>query len=184
MKILITYHTETKNTQLLANTLYQHITGNHLVELKTTTQTSPSTLNNYDLVFLGSPCHNSDLATPVKQLLKEMPANPNFKLAGFYCHSTYKRDAPYPEAESMFDQWAADGIKTYQTLSKEKNAKLLGVFNCMGAPSEDIQTFIHTAIVTDENDWEIYKNEVLKHPTSEDLEALRSFADQIISSAE
>jgi len=184
MKILITYHTETRNTKLLADTLYQHLAKNHQVELKTTTQTPASTLNNYDLVFVGSPCHSSDLATPVIKLLKEMPINPSFKLAGFYCHSTYKRDDAYPDAEAMFDQWAADGIKTFHALSKEKNAELIGVFNCMGAPSPDILTFIHTAIVTNENDWEIYKKEVAKHPTPEDLEDLRRFADQMISSAQ
>ncbi len=176
------YHTLTHNTQLLANTIYERVLNNHQAEIKEINKVTPSSFNSFDLVFVGSPCHNSDLTLPVIKLLKGLSMNPDFKLAGFYCHSVYKRDDPHPEAEVMFDRWAAKGIKTFHEISKEKNVDLLGVFNCMGSPSPDIQTFIHTVITTDKNEWQIYKAEAVKHPSPTDLDAIRDFADQVINS--
>lgn len=180
MKVLIVYHTLTQNTKLLATTIYEHIKQNHQVDIKETKTVSSSIFNDYDLVFMGSPCHDSDLSRVIIKLLRDIPMNPTFKLAGFYCHSTFKRDDPYPNAEILFDKWAAKGIRTFYEIANEKKLDLLGVFNCMGAPSPDILTFINMEIITDENEQEPYREEVNKHPDSKDLEELRIFADQII----
>jgi flavodoxin len=182
LKILITYHTLSGNTELLAKTIYEHVLNNHQVEIKGIDKVTSSSLNNYDLVFVGSPCHHSDLTRTVIEFLQGIPMNPDYKLAGFYCHSAYKRDDPHPDAEAMFDKWAAKGIETFKRISKEKNVNLLGVFNCMGSPSPDIQTFINTTIVTDENKWQIYKDQAVRHPTFEDLKAIQDFADKVINS--
>ncbi len=52
----------------------------------------------------------------------------------------------------------------------------LGYFCCQGAPSPPIEQFIHNTIVTDEDEWEDYIEEVRKHPDNEGLRKARQFA--------
>ena len=100
-RILVTYYSQSNNTRLLANTLRDHLSSKYDVTVSEIGNQNPSELNEYDLVMIGSPCHDSDLAMPVKNFLKELPSNPSFKLAGFYCHATYKRKDSYPRSEKM-----------------------------------------------------------------------------------
>lgn len=178
MRIQIVYHTLSLNTKLLAETLHEHLSENH--EATINDISDPVDYDDVELVFVGSPCHDSDLAVAVKRYLEGIPENAGFKLAGFYCHSSFKRDAPHPTAEAMFDKWAAKGISSFYELAEEKGVELLGVFNCMGVPSPDILTFIKMEIITDEAEQKVYESVIEGHPDSADLEDLRQFADQII----
>ena len=89
MKVLVAYYSETGNTEKIAKAIYEEASKKHEAHLKRIQDITADTLNNYDLVFLGSACHSSDLAVPVKKLLKALPESPKFKLAGFFTHSTY-----------------------------------------------------------------------------------------------
>ena len=180
MKILVAYYSQTNNTKLIAKTIYRHLSKEHQVSLKKIKEISPLTMNEYDIVFIGSACHHSNLAKPVLDLLHELPKDPPYKMAGFCCHGTYKRDDPYPQAAEMFDKWAARGIKTFYNVSLEKGIDFKGVFNCMGVPSREIRVFIGNTIILDENEWEIYLKEVEKHPSPEDLEEVKLFADKVV----
>ena len=183
MKILVAYYGVTKNTELIAKTMYDHIAGEHQVSLMKLDEVTPATLDEYELVFIGSACHHCDLAKPVLDLLTDLSLNPPYKLAGFYCHATYKRDYPDPIAEEMFDEWAAKGIQTIYSVSEEKNIDFKGVFNCMGAPSREIGIFIKNTIIKNEEQWKIYQKEIAKHPSPEDLKDARMFADEVISNS-
>ena len=176
----MTYYSESDNTRLLANTLRDYLSEKHTVTVSEITSQNPTTLEEYDLVIVGSPCHHSDLAAPVKNFLRQIPSNPSFKLAGFYCHATYRRNDPYQRAQQMFDRWAARGLNSLRELSVEKNIDLLGVFNCMGAPSPEILEFIHREIVQEEEEWSVYRGEVMLHPTETDLDELVEFTERII----
>jgi len=180
LRILVTYYSQSNNTLLLANTLRDYLSDQHTVTAAEITSQNPSTLEEYDLIIVGSPCHNSDLAAPVRNFLRQVPSNPSFKLAGFCCHATYRRNDSHPRAQQLFDQWAARGLNSFRELSVEKNIDLLGVFNCMGAPSPEIMEFIHREIVPDEEEWSIYRDEVMLHPTDTDLDELVEFAEWII----
>jgi flavodoxin len=179
-RILVTYYSLSNNTQLLANTLRDYLSTEYDVAVSEIRHQSPSELDDYDLVLIGSPCHDSDLALPVKNFLKELPLNPSFKLAGFYCHATYKRNDSHPRAESMFDEWAAKGLNSFKEISIEKNIDLLGIFNCMGVPSQPIMEFIHREIIPDEKEWSQYRQESLLHPSQDDLDELVEFAERIM----
>jgi len=180
LRILVTYYSLSNNTRLLANTLSDYLQDQHTVIVSEIVSQNPSSLDEYDLVIVGSPCHDSDLAAPVKSFLRQIPSNPYFKLAGFYCHATYRRNDSQPRAQQMFDHWAARGLNSFKEISVEKNIDLLGVFNCMGSPSPEILEFIHREIVTDEEEWLVYRDEAMLHPTDTDLDELVEFTERII----
>jgi hypothetical protein len=50
----------------------------------------------------------------------------------------------------------------------------------MGAPTPEILEFIHREIVTDEEEWLVYRDEVMLHPTDTDLDELVEFTERII----
>ncbi|MHA2167020.1 MAG: flavodoxin family protein, partial [Candidatus Hodarchaeales archaeon] len=88
MKVLITYFTVTKNTETIAKSIYDEVSSqNHEVDLKKIDEVTIETLYSYDLVFVGSACHDADIAKPAKRLLNNFPESPRFKLAGFATHA-------------------------------------------------------------------------------------------------
>jgi flavodoxin len=181
MKILITYFTVTKNTEKIATAIYDEVSSNnHVVDLKNIHEISLATLHDYDLIFLGSACHDTDVAKPVRRLLNEIPESPNFKLAGFTTHATYLPEGSQRNKE-LFTTWASKSIKTFQEISKEKKIDFKGYFSCMGAPSRAIANFIHETIISNEDEWEEYIEEVSKHPNVNDMQNARQFANDILS---
>ena len=131
------------------------------------------------MVFLGSTCHSTDLAQPVKRLLEEVDDAPPFKLAGFVTHATHMPEGG-EGARGLYERWAANCPRTFDRVSEEKQIAFLGYFHCQGAPSPPIEAFIHNTIVTDDQEWATYIVEVRKHPTEADLQAAREFAQQIL----
>ena len=180
MKILIAYFTETGNTAKVARAIYKEASSlGHEVHLKTVDQITSDSLITYDLVFLGSACHDADLAKPVKQILEGIASSPPFKLAGFATHATYTPKGGQRERE-MHERWAAECALSFRRASREKQIDFLGYFSCQGAPSPPIEQFIHNTVVTDEDDWKTYIEEARKHPNEEDVHKAREFARQVL----
>jgi flavodoxin len=176
LNILIAYFTQTGNTEKIAEAIYDEVLseGNE-AHLKRVDEITAEGLNGYDLVFLGSACHNADLAKPVKRILDEMPQSPPFGLAGFVTHATYMPEGGERQREE-YEEWAGRCIQSFERVSEEKQIKWCGYFHCQGAPSPPIEAFIRREIVTDENEWEEYVAEVREHPNEEDVEKARGFA--------
>jgi hypothetical protein len=65
-----------------------------------------------------------------------------------------KKNDPFPRSEELFDKWAAKSIKTFKHIADSKGIDFIGIFNCVGAPSPEIQVFIKNEIITDENEWD------------------------------
>jgi len=183
LKVLVAYYSETGNTEKIAKAIYEEASKKHEAHLKRMQDINADTLNDYDLVFLGSACQSSDLATPVKKILKALPESPKFKLAGFFTHSTYtpKQTQHSPHAQTLFNRWASKCIHTFEDMSKEKRINFKGYYHCQGAPSRPIQTFIRTTIITSDEEWEPYIQEAQKHPNQKDLEKAAEFARKILS---
>jgi len=183
LKVLVAYYSETGNTEKIAKAIYEEASKRHETHMKRIKDINAETLNDYDLVFLGSACHSSDLATPVKKLLKALPESPKFKLAGFFTHSTWtpEQDEHSKRAQAIFDKWASKCIHTFENVSKEKRIDFKGYYHCQGAPSRPIQTFIRTEIIQSDDEWEPYIQEAQKHPSQEDLEKAAEFSRKIMS---
>ena len=181
MKILVAYYSETGNTAQVARAIYDEtLSQGHEVHLRVLGDITPDTLNTYDLIFLGSACHSADLAKPAKQILEGITSSPPFKLAGFVTHASYTPDGGEREKQEH-ERWASQCALSFHQASQEKGFDFLGYFGCQGAPSPPIEQFIHNTIVTDEDEWEVYVQEVRKHPDETDLRNAREFAQQVLA---
>ncbi len=180
MKILIAYYSETGNTAQVARAIGEEVASQgHEVTLREVGAVTADTLNAYDLVFLGSACHDADLARPVKQILDEIPASPSFKLAGFATHSSLLPEGGDRERE-LYERWASGCPRSFHQASQEKEISFLGYFGCQGAPSPPIEQFIHSRILTDEDEWAVYVDEARKHPNEGDLRKAKEFAQKVM----
>jgi flavodoxin len=180
VRILIAYFTQTKNTEKVAKGIYEEVaTHGYEVHLEKIEGIAPDFLDNYNLVFMGSACHDADLAQPVKQFLEGISHSPPYKMAGFVTHATYTDEGGNREQE-LYDRWAGKCIKSFNQVSQEKNIDFLGYFQCQGAPIPEIAEFIHRVIVTDEDEWNKYKEEVNKHPNEDDIQSAKEFAHNVL----
>jgi flavodoxin len=176
MKILIATHSETGNTAQVGQAICDEMLfRGHEVHLRDVGEITAGTLTAYDLVFLGSACHDADLARPVKQILEQIPTSPTLKLAGFATHASYTPEGGDRERQ-VHETWASRCALSYRQASQDKGWDFLGYFGCQGAPSPAIEQFIHSTIVTDEDEWEEYVQEVRKHPDEDDLRKAKEFA--------
>ena len=181
MKILVTFFTKTGNTKKIAEAIHEITSQNNDSTLKNFKNLKIKELNNYDLVFLGSACHHADLAPPVLRFIRKIPISPVFKLAGFVTHSTYPPEGSERHAE-LFEQWAGKCEKTFERLQNEKGINYKGFFRCMGVPSKPIEMFIHSKIITGDEEWKEYMEEVVKHPDEADIENAKIFAKNVLDS--
>jgi flavodoxin len=180
MKVLIAYYSETGNTAQVAQAIGEEMASQeHEVCLREVGAITADTLTAYDLVFLGSACHDADLAGPVKQILDQIPTSPTFKLAGFATHASHTPEGGDRQRE-LHERWASGCQRSFRQASQEKGIAFLGYFGCQGAPSPPIERFIHSTIVTDEDEWAAYVHEVRKHPDEDDLRKAKEFAQEVM----
>ena len=181
MKILIAYYSETGKTLMIASAIHDVVNSEeNEVNLIAIDGISPEELNEYDLVFVGSACHHADLHSSVKNFLYEIPQSSSIKLAGFATHSTILPDGT-ARHDDLYRKWAGLCQPTFERIAEEKSIQFLGYFHCTGAPSPMIETFIHSAIISDEMEWQEYISEIRKHPDAEDLKNAGKFATDILS---
>ena len=180
MKILVTYFSQTGNTEQVAKAIHETTSQNHESELIKVKKIKVEDLTNYDLVFIGSTCHDTDLAKPVLRFLKKIPNSPIYKVAGFFTHSTTPPEGSKSDA-TLFEEWAGRCVKTFENLEKEKQVDFKGYFRCQGAPSPPIEKFIHQTIIKGEDEWEEYLEEVKKHPNALDIENAKKFTQNILN---
>jgi flavodoxin len=180
MKILITYFSQTGNTEKIAQAIHEVSSKNHESTLKRLKKVKIEELEDYDLVFIGSPCHDSDLAKPALRFLKKIPNSPKFAIAGFYTHSTFLPEGD-ERIKKLSEKWSGKCIATFEDVKKEKNANFKGYFRCQGIPSPPIEQFIHKTIIKDDEEWADFIEEVKKHPNESDMEDAKKFAQDILN---
>ena len=180
MRILVTYFSQTGNTKRIAEVIHEITSQDNDSTLKDFKNLKVSELNDYDLVFLGSACHHSNLAPPVLKFIKKIPESPTFKLAGFITHSTYPPEGSERYTE-LFERWAGKCEKTFEKLQNENKIDYKGFFRCMGKPSKPIERFIHAKIITEDEEWEEYIKKVIKHPDEIDIKNAKEFAREILN---
>ncbi len=179
MRTIVLYYSLSGQTRKIAEAIFEIAkkeTEAELVELKDFTAEE---LNHYDLAFIGSPCHDSDLAKPIKLLLENIRKNPKFKLACFVTHSCSPPEQGDRFAK-LFDEWVGKCSKTLDEVASSKNIDFLGYFRCQGAAIPAIENFIHTQIITDVKEFQQYVTEARKHPDEQDIKNAQEFALKII----
>lgn len=181
MEILITYFSQTGNTKKIADAIFEEaVSLGNQVSLKTVADIIPDTFNEYDLIFLGSACHDADLAEPVILLLEGIANSPSFQLAGYATHATTMPEGGKRNQE-LYEQWAGRCEETFERVSLQKGFDLLGYFHCQGVPSPPIEEFIHNEILPGKDEWDEYITEVRQHPNEEDIKQAKLFASEVIS---
>jgi len=117
LKILITFFSNTGNTEKVANSLKDGLTD-YDVDIIPVKDVEPKTLNSYDIVFLGSGVYASRIEKSVLTLIKEAGPNLPAKLAYFCTHASLKL---YQEP-----------FKQITNLIKDHNCEIIGEFDCVG----------------------------------------------------
>jgi len=113
MRILIAYFTQSNNTRTIAKCIFDELAvQDHETDIEKIENLTPEVLNSYDLVLVGSACHDADVAKPVKYFLNEISPSPKFKMAGFVTHATYTGEGGERKKE-MYDRWAGKCEKTF-----------------------------------------------------------------------
>jgi len=180
MRILITYFSQTGNTEKIAEAIHEVTSKDHESHLKRLKKVKKEELDDYDLIFIGSACHDTDLAKPALRLLRKIPNSPNYAIAGFFTHSTY-----LPEGEEkikkLSEEWSGNCSKTFENLEKEKNVNFKGYYRCQGMATPGIERFIHNSIIKDDEEWAVFSEELKKHPDKKDIENAKKFAKDILN---
>jgi flavodoxin len=179
MRVLVTYFSQTGNTEKVAEAIFDEVSRNHDSKLKKLKEVKEEKLDDYDLIFIGSACHSSDVAPPVKKFLENLPDTPSFKIAGFVTHATYTADGPEYRVQ-VHEQWSGKCLSTLENSSKAKKIQFLGFFSCMGKPSPAIEQFIAKEVIPDEEQLDLYMKEVSTHPNDVDLEDARAFCRSVL----
>jgi flavodoxin len=181
MRVLVTCFSLTGNTELIAKGIFDELSDKVAeVELEQISKIDPKSLADFDLVFIGSACHDADLAKPVKDFLKGIPSSLDLKLAGFVTHSTYLSNGSKRRKE-LYKRWAGKCEGSLMKLCKKRGIDYLGYFHCQGKPSPEIADFIHRVIVTEEEEWQEYIEEVNRHPDEEDILNVKAFVQDILA---
>lgn len=171
MKVLVTYFSQTGNTEKIAKEIFKEAFRENEVELKKLEEADPRTLDGYDLIFVGSPLHAGSLAGPVKEFLNAMKVGSGQKIAGFITHA-----APaYPDQD--MDKFS----EPIKTACREKGMAYEGCFDCQGFLTEALHEMIKKSQNLSDAQWADRVNQMTGHPDAEDLNKARAFAKAILS---
>lgn len=171
MKILVCYFSQTRNTEIIAQSIYEEAVKGNEAEMKKVESIHPAQLTGYDVIFIGSPLHSGQLVEPVKSFLSGLEAGSAKKMAGFITHF-----APaYPE-QSM-----VEFTEPMQTACKEKSIDYTGCFNCQGALIESLHEAVQKKLNLSDLQWAEMVDEMTGHPNSEDVAQAKVFTKKVLS---
>jgi len=163
MKVLVTYYSDTGNTEKLARSIYEAIPDDK--EIKRVQDTKGSA--GYDLVFCGFPVHAHSVPNAAAQFIKELPEGQS--VAFFSTHGSL-RGGHLPR--QAFEH----------ALSLAVKARVLGHFGCRGQVSEKV---IDNLMKKPEHHaWAQEALGASGHPDINDLEDGMRFAVNIIKKLE
>ena len=159
MKILVTYFTQTGNTEKAARAIYQAIGANkEMLPLK-----EVKNPDGYDIIFCGFPVHSHSVPLPVQNFIKSIP--PGKKLAFFVTHGSLRGG-----------ELAVTAIE--HAISLASKLKVLGTFGCRGKVDPKI---IEALLKKPEHRaWAETAKSAASHPDESDLEDARQFAKKIL----
>ncbi len=154
-KILVTYFTQTGNTQTIAEAIHSSIEEE--AEIKPITDTDD--VNRYDLIFIGFPVHAHSIPYPVKQLIESIPANKN--IAFFSTHGALTGS-----------RLAREALEYATTLAVGK--KIIGTFACRGKVSFKALEVLSES--PEHRAWVDMAHSARTHPDANDIAEAKAFA--------
>lgn len=171
MKAIITFFTQTGNTEMLADAAHKELSRDCETVIKPVEQISVDELSGFDLVIVSSPIHGGGLANPVQALLANLPSAPGFKLAALITHlSEIYQTREFERGLDML-------VKTCDA----KQIEYLGYYDSQGKLAPAIQPMVQSARGMNDDDFKRYMAELDKHPTAEEVAGAAAFVREIVS---
>ncbi|UCC41830.1 MAG: hypothetical protein JSV96_12610 [Candidatus Aminicenantes bacterium] len=159
-KILVTYFTQTGNTEKIARAIYENLEGEKIIKPIDEVQDT----SEYRVVFIGFPVHAHSVPFKIEDFLKKIP--PGKKIALFSTHGSLKGSHLSREA-----------LEHAAVLAS--NAKVLGTFSCRGMVSSAALEFLSKS--PEHKIWAEMAASARNHPDSGDLEDAQTFAAEIMT---
>jgi flavodoxin len=167
MKILITYFSQTGNTEKIAQSICEGCKTEE-VDIKPIKEVDPSTLSDYELVFLGSGIYASRVNKSLADLISaatELPPK-------FVFFNTHASKVPYQ-----------DGFKVVKQ-KIEDHSEIIAEFDCcgdnIGIPETMRNSMLERLPPEKRKEAEEHQQWLKGRPNSEDLENAKKFAESLI----
>ena len=169
LKILITFFSNTGNTEKVANSMKDGLID-YDVDLIPATDVDPITLSLYDIVFLGSGVYASRIDKSILNIIKKAVPDLPAKLAYFCTHASLKL---YQEP-----------FKRINDLVKEHNCEIVDDFDCvgenLGIPLETQLTMLERLPEDQKEQAKKDKEKIKGRPNETDLENAKKFAITLV----
>ncbi len=171
MNVLVTYFSQTGNTEKIAKAICEEAAQANDAVLKKLEETTPEEVAGYDFIFIGSPLHSGSLAEPVKKCLGALQATSGQKLAGFITHM-----APaYPEQDmAAFEE-------PMKTVCSEKGIEYKGCFDCQGFLVEALHEPVQKKLGLDDEQWAGMVQAMTGRPNEEDVANAKACARELLA---
>lgn len=171
MKVLITFFSQSGNTEKVAKAMLEEASLAHEANCKKLEDITPDEVAGYDVIFLGSPLHSGSLSAPVKECLGVLKASSGQKMAGFITHF-----APaYPNQDM-------DGFaEPMKAACKEKGIEYVGCFDCQGALAEAMHEPVQKKLGLSDEEWQGMVDQMTGHPNEEDLANAKACVREVLS---
>ena len=158
MKILVTYFTQTGNTEKVARAIYEAIGATKEI-LPVDKAKDPA---GYDIIICGFPVHAHSVPLSVQNFIKSIP--PGKKLALFVTHGSLRGG-----------ELATTAIE--HAISLASKLKVLGTFGCRGkVDSKIVEALLKKP---EHRAWAETTKSAVSHPDESDLEDARHFAQKV-----
>jgi len=170
VKVLVTYLSQSGNTEKIAKGIWEESSQTNEADLKKIEDVGADDFAGYDFIFIGSPLHSANLVVPVKELLTNIKAGSNQKMAGFITHF-----APaYPDQDM-------DGFtEPIKAACKEKGIEYKGCFDCQGALIESLHEAVKKKLNLTDEQWAGMVKQMTGHPNEEDVDKAKAFARVVL----
>jgi flavodoxin len=164
MKILITYYSDTGNTEKVANAIKDEL--NHIF-----TDTLPvadvQSVEEYDLIFCGFSVHAHSVPAKMEQFIKNIPVNKN--VAFFATHGSMRGG---PLSVTAF----------YHAIGCVPQGKVLGTFGCQGAVKMSLLDALSEK--PEHSSWVAEARHAAGHPDASDLSDAKKWAKQMAAKSQ
>ncbi len=159
MRVLVTYYSDTGNTEKLARAIYDAIPYNR--EIKPVGETRDT--EGFDLIFCGFPVHAHSVPPPSAKFIKTLPEGQH--VVFFSTHGS-RKGGPLPRQALEH----AVGLAVKQ--------KILGHFGCQGQVSENIMNVLREK--PEHQAWIEEAEEASGHPNLNDLDDAKKFTLEML----
>lgn len=159
MKVLVTYYSETSNTEKVARAVYEGIDE---VSKEILPVEAVKNLGDYDLIFCGFPVHASSVPPKVEAFLKEVPKDKMLVL--FATHGCLRGGYL---AVTAFDN----------AMAIASQARIIGTFGCRGRVKPALMEALGRK--PEYRAWVEEAHSAADHPDEADLQECRAYARRI-----